>query len=379
MLAWLVHVAEYLVPFVLVLSVLVFFHELGHYLVARYNGVKVEVFSIGFGHEVFGWNDRVGTRWKISWLPLGGYVKMWGDENAASTPHHQALKKMSATDRAQSLHAKTVWQRMAVSAAGPFANYLLAFLLFAGLFMTEGYRYTAPVIGGVVSDSPALKAGFQVNDKILSVDATSVQRFEDIVSYVRARPGQSLDFEIERDGHKLSLQATPDGSPVKPLIGQSRTIGLLGIQGKEMVLERKAPLQAIGLAFQELWSISWQTVAGVVQMLLGQRSMDGMGGPLMIAQLSGEIAHSGMVALLWFMALLSVNLGLVNLFPIPLLDGGHLFLYSIEAVRGKPLSERALEWCYRLGLAVVLSLLFLTTWNDLKRLHFFQLIIDWFA
>jgi regulator of sigma E protease len=305
---------------------------------------------------------------------------MWGDENAASVPDQKALQNMDEGEKSQSLHSKTVWQRMAVSAAGPFANYVLAFVLFSGLFMTQGYRYMAPVIGGVLEGSPAAMAGLQVNDRIVSVDGTPVKRFEDIVAYVSKRPGQELTFQVQRQEAEIALIARPSSFSSKTLWGMSAPVGRLGVtQSIEMEVERKGPIEAMGLACKEMWHVSAQTVVGVFEMLTGQRSSDGMGGPLMIAQLSRQMAHSGLVALLFFMALLSVNLGLVNLFPIPMLDGGHLFLYGVEAVRGKPLSDAVLEWCYRIGLGIVMFLLLLTTWNDLKRLHIFQMILGWFA
>jgi regulator of sigma E protease len=373
-LASILSLAGYLVPFVLALSVLVFFHELGHYLVARYNGVKVEVFSIGFGHEVFGWNDRVGTRWKISWLPLGGYVKMWGDDNAASTPDTDALAKMSEEDRSQSLHGKTVWQRMAVSAAGPFANYLLAFVLFFGIFAIDGYRYPAPILGVIMENSAAEEGGLKPNDLIQRLDSEDIKQFSDIVNYVRPRPGQAIQVSLIREGAPLMLTVTPKSS--SPLLETKNAIGVLGVQDSGAIIsEPKNPFQAVGLAAQEIVSISWNTLVSVYEMLSGKRSADGMGGPLMIAKLSGTVSQLGLTAFLWFIALLSINLGLINLFPVPLLDGGHLFLYGIEAIRGKPLSEKTLEWCYRFGLACVASLIILTTWNDIQRLK----IIQWFV
>ncbi len=367
-------VLGYLIPFILVLSILVFFHELGHYLVARYNQVKIEVFSIGFGPEVFGWNDRVGTRWKVSWLPLGGYVKMWGDENAASAPDHDALKEMTAGERSQSLHAKTVWQRMAVSAAGPFANYLLAFVLFSFVFMTQGYRSLdpEPVIGGVIAESVAFKGGLQKGDRILSINNQKMKRFEDVVAYVRSRAGEPLSFQVERSGRSLVLPLVPEATLSSVTAQKGKMVGRLGIYGRETFKKDLNFFHAMAVAAQELAVISWQTLKGIGQMIFGQRSLDGMGGPLMIAQLSGEIAQVGMGALLSFMAVLSINLGLINLFPIPLLDGGHLFLYGIEALRGKPLSEKALHFCYRIGLWIVLGLFVLSTWNDLNRLRIFQ-------
>ncbi len=374
MLAWLGTAVGYLAPFVLVLSVLVFFHELGHYLAARINGVRVETFSIGFGPEIWGWTDRSKTRWKVSWLPLGGYVKMWGDETVASTPDNEKLSQMSEEERCQTLQSKTVWQRMAISAAGPFANYLLAFVLFSGLFIIEGYRYTAPVVGVVLQGSVAEKAGFQPRDRIVEMNGQPVQRFEDVVQHTRERSGQKIRFLVQRGPRTFFLEATP--TPPRPKFSG----GMLGIQASgDVLFEPKGFFQALGCALREIGHISWYTIEGIWEMVRGKRSSEGMGGPLMIAQLSGEIVHLGVAALIWFTALLSLNLGLINLFPVPLLDGGHLFLYGLEAIRGKPLSEKYLEWCYRFGLGLVLGLMVLTTWNDLKRLQVIQWMMQFWS
>jgi regulator of sigma E protease len=365
----------YLVPFVLVLGVLVFVHELGHYWVARYNGVRVEVFSIGFGPEIFGWADRAGTRWKISWLPLGGYVKMWGDENPASTPDQEALSKMSEQERAQSLHAKSVGQRIAVSAAGPLANYLLALSLFAGLFMIQGQPYVSPIVGTVVDQSPASQAGFQAGDRILSVEGQGIKKFEELAAYVSSRPGQALSFSVQRDEQVLTLEAVPAASsPHTPGKG-----GFLGLQGADIQVEKVGFFYSFALAFQEVWHISSQTLLGIFQMITGQLSADGMGGPLLIARLAGDVASLGVFALLRFAALLSVNLGLINLLPIPILDGGHIFLYALEGLWGRPLSDRALQWCYKVGMGIVLFVFILTTWNDLKRFALFQSLLGFFS
>lgn len=360
----------YVIPFLIVLSILVFVHELGHYLVARFNGVGVDVFSIGFGPEVFGWNDKAGTRWKVSWFPLGGYVKMVGDADAASTPDMDALQKMDTDARSRSLFYKTVWQRIAVSVAGPLANYLFAIVVFTILFATIGQRYTSPIIQGFQEDSVAAKAGFQAGDHIKAINGETINRFEDIAEIVRSRPGDTLEIVFDRNGHILTLSVTPILSEMKDRFGHVYKIGLLGIKGAEVDYIKRSWLNSWWYAAKETVSMSWQTVKALGQIIVGAKSADGLGGPLRIAQMSGEIAQSGIIALIWFMALLSVNLGLINLFPVPMLDGGHLLFYFIEVVRGKPLSEKAQEWGFRIGFGIIILLMVLGTWNDIIQIFF---------
>jgi regulator of sigma E protease len=358
----------YIIPFIIVLSVLVFVHELGHYLVARYNGVGVDVFSIGFGPEIFGWNDKAGTRWKVSWLPLGGYVKMVGDADAASTPDHANLKKMTEDQKSRSLFYKTVWQRIAVSIAGPVANYLFAILIFALLYATIGQRYTVPIVQGIQEGSVAAQAGFLPGDHIKSINGESIETFEDIITIVQTHAGDPLQIVLNRNGHILSLSVVPKLSEIKDHFGHIHKIGLLGIQGTEAGYLKRSWLNCWWYATKEILSLSWQTLKALGQIVIGAKSADGLGGPLRIAQMSGEIAQSGFPALIWFMAVLSVNLGLINLFPVPMLDGGHLLFYFIEAVRKKPLSEKAQEWGFRIGFGLIIGLMLLATWNDLMHI-----------
>lgn len=367
---FLVGLGWYIIPFLIVLSILVFVHELGHYLVARYNGVGVDVFSIGFGPEVFGWYDKAGTRWKVSWFPLGGYVKMVGDADAASTPDHKALKKMDTDTRSRSLFYKTVWQRIAVSAAGPIANYLFAIALFSILFASIGQRYTAPIIEGFQEGSAAEKAGFHVGDRIKDINGEPIHRFEDVVSIVQEHPGDMLQVVIDRGGHILTLSVTPVLSEIKDHFGYIHKVGLLGVKGSEPGYIKRSWWNSWWYASKEAFSLSWQTLKALGQIIVGSKSADGLGGPLRIAQMSGEIAQSGFVALLWFMALLSVNLGLINLFPVPMLDGGHLLFYFVEAARGKPLSEKAQEWGFRMGFGLIIGLMIIATWNDIVHIFF---------
>lgn len=360
----------YVIPFLIVLSILVFVHELGHYLVARYNGVGVDVFSIGFGPEIFGWNDKAGTRWKVSFFPLGGYVRMVGDADAASTPDLDSLKKMDTDQRSRSLFYKTVWQRIAVSIAGPVANYLFAILIFALMFATVGQRYTVPIIESIQEKSAAETAGFLPGDRIVNINGTSIDRFEDIQMVVQERPGDPLQIVVNRGGQVVSLTAVPTLTTVKDSFGHEHKVGQLGIKGTTAGYIQRSWLNCWWYAVEEVVSLSWQTLKSLGQIIIGAKSADGLGGPLRIAQMSGDIAHSGIIALIWFMALLSVNLGLINLFPVPMLDGGHLLFYFIEVLRGKPLSESAQEWGFRIGFGLIVGLMLLSTWNDIVHIFF---------
>ena len=360
----------YIIPFLIVLSILVFVHELGHYLVARYNGVGVDVFSIGFGPEVFGWYDKAGTRWKVSWLPLGGYVKMVGDADAASTPDHKTLRKMDEDQRGRSLFYKTVWQRIAVSIAGPVANYLFAIIIFSIMYATIGQRYTVPVVKEIQENSVAAEVGFLPGDRINSINGEPIHRFEDIMMIVQSHPNDTLQIVVDRGGHILSLSAVPKLSTITDHFGHVHKIGLLGIRGTEAAYTKRSWLNSWWYATEEVLSLSWQTLKALGQIIIGAKSADGLGGPLRIAQMSGEIAQSGLIALIWFMALLSVNLGLINLFPVPMLDGGHLLFYFIEIIRGKPLSENAQEWGFRIGFGLIIGLMIFATWNDIIYMIF---------
>ena len=354
--------------FLVVLTVLVFVHELGHYLVARWNGVRVEVFSIGFGPELFGWNNRAGTRWKISAIPLGGYVKMFGDADPASMPAAD-LPEMTAAERDVAFHHKRLPQRAAIVAAGPVANFIFAIVALAGLFMTVGQPFTPPQIGTVQQGSAAEAAGMQAGDRIVSLDGQRIERFEDVQRIVRLDPGQPLAVVIHRGDQNISLSVTPKLSEVTDRFGNKHQYGLLGIVGQGVQYVRYNPFQALVRANTETVDIVGGTLQAVWQMIIGARSTDELGGPLRIAQMSGEVAQYGWSAIVPFMAVLSINLGLINLFPIPVLDGGHLLFYAAEALRGRPLGQRAQEYGFRFGLALVLTLMVFATWNDLVHLR----------
>ncbi|MGE0714081.1 MAG: RIP metalloprotease RseP [Alphaproteobacteria bacterium] len=369
----LAQIPHYGLSFLVLLTILVFVHELGHYWVARRSGVRIEVFSIGFGPELFGWNDRAGTRWKFSVLPLGGYVKMFGDAGAASTPG-DGLDRMTAEERAVSFHHKRLAARAAIVAAGPAANFLFAVVVLAGLFMTQGQPFTPPEVGTVAAGSAAEAAGVRPGDRIVEVDGSRIERFEEVQQIVRLNQGTPLAVAVMRDGKRVELQATPRVVEIHDRIGGTQRLGMLGIGRSGVEFVRRGPVDALVAGFDETASLTVGTLTAVWQMVSGARTADELGGPLRIAQMSGEATRAGIAGFLWFAAILSINLGLINLFPIPMLDGGHLLFYAAEAVRGKPLGERAQEYGFRIGLALVLTLMIFATWNDLVQLRVFSFL-----
>ena len=349
--------------FVVVLGVLVFVHEFGHYIVARWCGVHVEVFSIGFGKTITEWTDSVGTKWKLSWLPLGGYVKLHGQEQ----PRDVSDEVRASWIPGKTFHDKKVLARALVVAAGPVANFLLASVLFAALFIAVGRPVTEPVVGEVLPDGAAAKAGLMAEDRIEAIDGQRIGTFEDIQRIVVARPGQPLKLTILRGKQQLEV----------PIVTGSRTangraIGMLGISGNKVGYVPAGPLESLTGGFVQTWKVTTETVAGITQMLNGSRGTEELGGPLRIAQLSGQVAKLGFASLISFIAVLSVNLGLINLFPIPVLDGGHLLFYLFEALRGKPLPQKAQEYGFRAGIAVLATLFLFATWNDLTNIGLFR-------
>ncbi len=366
-----------IVAFIFVISVLVFFHELGHFAVARFFNTKISAFSIGFGPEIYGWNDRHGTRWRVSWIPLGGYVKFEGDENAASVPSREQLEEMRASgaDTAHFFHFKPLYQRALIVAAGPFANFLLAAVIFAVLAMTVGVRATVPRVDAVVPNMPAAEAGFEPGDIVLEIDGRAVDSFDDMHRIIASNPEQELAFLIERSGDSLTLRATPILAEVPDGLGNVNKIGQLGISYSPTVDERRfvryGPISAMGYGIGRTYDFIGLTLRYIGGIFIGTQSTDQLGGPLRIAQLSGQVAAVSFDMLLGLMAVLSVSIGLINLFPIPMLDGGHLLFYAFEAVAGRPLSERTQEIGFRIGLALLLALMVFATWNDLMHLKVF--------
>lgn len=360
------------VPFLFVLGIIVFVHEMGHFLVARWCGVAVDAFSIGFGPELLGWNDRHGTRWKLSAIPLGGYVKFAGDENVASVPDQAAIASMTPEERAGSFYLKPLWQRAATVAAGPFANFVLAFVIFSIFFMVYGRPMADAVISGVQPESPAAAAGFEAGDVIVAIDGREIRDFSAVQRVVSSAAGEALSFTVERGGARLDLVATPERRELEDPFGNPYTSGVLGVQrdiGPDGIPRQSlGPIEALGEGLGETWYITKRTVEVVGGIIVGTQSASQLGGPLRVAQVSGEVATIGIAALFSLAAMLSISIGLINLLPIPMLDGGHLLFYGIEALRGRPLSERAQDVGFRVGLALVILLMGFATFNDI--VHF---------
>ncbi len=358
-----------LLPFLFVLTVVVFIHELGHFLVARWCGVTVKAFSIGFGKEIFGFFDRHGTRWRFAWIPLGGYVKFMDDENGASVPSREAYARMTPAERAGAFQAKSLAARSAIVAAGPVANFLLAIVIFALTFTFVGVHVTAPRVDELLPDGVAATSGFKVGDVIVSIDGQPVQTFADMQRIVSGSADRELTFEVDRGGTPVTLKATPARREISDRFGNKLRVGVIGIRRnatqQEWEYKRYGPVESLGLGVRETFYIVTRTLSYLRDVILGRESADQLGGPIRIAEVSGQVASVGFVPLLNLTAVLSVSIGLINLFPIPLLDGGHLLFYGVEAIRRKPLSERTQEIGFRIGLAVVLMLMMFATWNDL--------------
>jgi regulator of sigma E protease len=365
--------AHYIVPFLLMITPIVFFHELGHFLVARACGVRIEIFSIGFGPAIVSWHDRLGTRWKIAWIPLGGYVKFLGDDNAASIPDRERLDSLSAKERQVAFPLTPLYQRALIVAAGPAANFVLAIVILTALLIALGTYVAAPTVGGVEPHSAAAAAGFRTGDTILSVNGSPIATFSDIRSFVWDKAGQKLSVEVRRGAQTLLLHATPRLTSMN-LVGGIQKIGVLGLDPppqKQWKHVGYGFFSALGEACSETWSVVATTFDQLGQIFSGGGKSSQLSGVIGIAKLSGDVAAVNWLGLFQLAALISISLGLVNLFPIPILDGGHLLYYAFEAVVGRPLGARAQDVGFRLGLAVMVGLMLLAAWNDLVRLNLF--------
>ena len=356
--------------FLLVIGPLIFVHELGHYFVGRWFGVKAETFSIGFGREIFGWTDRRGTRWKVGWLPLGGYVRFKGDMNPASTPSDEWLA-LPPAERAETFQAKKLWQRFLIVLAGPLTNFLFAIVALMIIFASIGYPSTAAIVGAVVENSPAATAGFRPGDRIYQVNGSGIDTFADLQSYVSLRPGQPMRFLVERDGAEVALQATSSSEVLRDQFGNEARIGRIGVAPGALEFATLPFHELPGAAIETTIDTVHTMVVALGQVITGQRSVKELGGPLKIAEVSGQQASLGWLPFFWLMVIVSINLGFINLLPIPLLDGGHLLFYAIEGVRRKPLKPEAQEWAFRTGLAVLLALMIFVTFIDLASFGLF--------
>jgi regulator of sigma E protease len=355
-----------LLAFLAVIGPLVTVHELGHYWVARWCGVHSETFSIGFGRRIFGWRDKRGTEWKIGWQPLGGYVQFLGDRDAVSQPDAE-WEKLPAAERDRSFPGQPVWKRAAIVFAGPLTNFLFAILIFMGFAMSYGVSSTPPVIGTVVAGSAAAEARLQPGDRIVSIDGRGMANFQDIPMAVAHTLGEPLALVVERGGERLDLALAPRIIEETDRFGNESRRAVIGILAGEPVFETLGPTDAAGYGLRQTWAIIRQTGEVLGQLLLGDRSVKDMGGPLQIAQASGQMASLGPEALIAFTALISINLGFINLLPLPMLDGGHLLFYAYEAVRRKPASAQVQEWAFRFGFVAIVTLMLVVTFNDLGR------------
>lgn len=367
--AWGILVAA--AAFVLVLSVVVFIHELGHFVVARWCGVTVKTFSIGFGKEIFGFTDSKGTRWRFAWIPLGGYVKFLDDANAASQASADSLAKMTPQERAGAFQTKPLWKRSAVVAAGPIANFLLAIAIYTAINVTFGVRTIPPRIDEVIAGMPAEAAGFERGDVIKSIDGWTIEGFGDVQRIVSINGDRKLVFSVDRGGKMLEIEVIPKVEEQEDTFGGTFRRGLIGVRPSISPSGIKAkqvgPLEALRLGVRETYTNISQTVQGIADMIMRRQSPDQMGGPILIAEVTARVAELGIVALLIWTAFISANIGFLNLLPIPVLDGGHLLFYAIEAIRRRPLSQRIQEIGFQIGIALVLMLMVYVSMNDLLR------------
>ncbi|MCI5049016.1 MAG: RIP metalloprotease RseP [Rickettsiales bacterium] len=365
---------HYILSFVFILSIIVFIHEFGHYIIAKWCGVKVVTFSIGFGPEVYGWNDKSGTRWKVSILPFGGFVKMFGDEGAASTPDESALDKMSEEERAVSFHFKPLWQKALIVFAGPAANFILTIAIMTYFLYAIGVASTEPIVGEVIADTPAAAAGLQADDRVVTVNGNEVETFNDISNLIATNIGEPVDLAILRGEETIELSITPKMHQDVDALGNPIERPVIGIRSKQLTIQNFTFFGAIGEATARTYQLCEMSLEFMGQMITGQRSAKDLKGPIGIAQMSGQVTQTGDTIgettrmILWFIAMLSANLGLINLLPIPMLDGGHLMYYAIEGASGRPLAHKFQEYGFRLGFLLIVSLMAFTLYNDIRQI-----------
>jgi regulator of sigma E protease len=351
-----------LLSFIIILSIVVFVHEFGHYIVAIMNDVKVDEFSIGFGKELYGWNDKKGTRWKICIIPMGGFVKFFGDEDeTSSVVNKNKLIKLSDEDKKKCLYFKTVWQRIQVVAAGPLSNYLLAIVFFTIFYMCTGIIHSSNLITGIVTDSPAYRADILAGDRIIEINGDETNSFEEIKLNIAMNANNTLTVKIDRNGEILIKNLVPEMKEEYKNV----KIPVIGILSNDFTVEKSGIFKSFVRSIKDVSLITTGTLKGLGQMIIGRRSLDDMGGPVKIAQYSGKAMKSGFLSMIYFIALISTSLGLMNLLPIPALDGGHLLFYIIEVIRRKPLTERFENILVRTGFSILISLMILITIKDI--------------
>ena len=365
-----------LLTYIVMIAVLVVVHEGGHYLAGRLFGVKVDAFAIGFGKELFGFNDRRGTRWKLNLIPLGGYVKFTGDMNEASQTD-PAVLLLPDTERASLFVFKPLWQRAIIVAAGPVVNFLFAIIILAGFYIALGHPFTPPVVAAVTADGPAAAAGIRAGDRIVSIDGDAVDRFEDVVNIVMSGTGEPMQIVIERGGERRLLRVKPAQVETVDRFGNVVKHGRLGVQRSGQVVESVGVLPAIGYSIKDTGEIIGNIATTLKQVALAQRSLADLGGPIKTGQVTGQQASLGILPFIAFMAFFSINLGFINLLPIPMLDGGHLLLYAVETVRRRPMGAKTQEWAFMSGFAALMSFMAVLTWNDLGSVGVWDRLTGW--
>ena len=367
---------NFIIPFIILITVVVFVHEYGHYYFAKRYGVGITDFSIGFGKEIFGWNDKSGTRWKICWIPLGGYVKFFGDRNVFSQNEQmEIINKYSEEDRKKLFILKPLYQRSLIVAAGPLANFLLAMLIFVMIYMFVGKDMTPPVINEVTENSPAFEAGMKKNDVIIYIDNKKVESILEVSTFINTSTKEIIEFVVLRNDQEISLLVKPNLVDGKDSLGNSAKKRIVGIKlsplNNNFKKEPLSPSKAIYYSVKEVWFVTTTSLSYLGKMITGSADSSQLGGPIRIAKVTGQVAEYGIIPFLSIMAYISISLGLINLFPIPMLDGGHLMFYLFEKVLGRPLSQKTQEGFFRIGLFLLFSLMFFVTFNDLKDLGLF--------
>ena len=368
---------SYILPFIILILAVVFIHEYGHYYFAKKYGVGVTDFSIGFGREIFGWNDKSGTRWKICWIPLGGYVKFFGDRNVYSqADHKEILEKYNEEEQRKLFILKPLYQRTLIVFGGPLANFLLALVIFFSIYTFVGKDFTPAVINEVQKDSPAMIGGLKQNDTILEIDDNKVESIMDVSKFITMSTDEIIDFKVKRSYEELILKIKPNIVLGEDNLGNKlnkRVVGIkLGAYNDEINHVKLGPVKAMYHAAHEVYYVGISSLKYIGAMIFGKADTSQLGGPIRIAKISGQVAEFGVLAFISMMAYISISLGLVNLFPIPMLDGGHLMFYAFEKILGRPLSQKTQEGFFRIGLFLLISLMFFTTFNDLKDLGLFN-------